>query len=61
MGAEAGGPLEGIAACSPMSRDDLLDKGLQARVVIDRETAGRLGVTDRRDRYRACTMPSASG
>ena len=25
--------------------DDLLDKGLQARVVIDRETAGRLGVT----------------
>jgi multidrug efflux pump len=25
--------------------DDLLDKGLQAKVVIDRETAGRLGVT----------------
>ncbi len=25
--------------------DDLLDKGLQARVVIDRETASRLGVT----------------
>ncbi len=25
--------------------DDLLDKGLQARVVIDRESAGRLGVT----------------
>jgi len=25
--------------------DDLLDSGLQARVVIDRETAGRLGVT----------------
>jgi multidrug efflux pump len=25
--------------------DDLLNKGLQARVVIDRETAGRLGVT----------------
>jgi multidrug efflux pump len=25
--------------------DDLLDRGLQARVVIDRETAGRLGVT----------------
>ena len=25
--------------------DDLLDKGLQARVIIDRETAGRLGVT----------------
>ncbi len=25
--------------------DDLLSKGLQARVVIDRETAGRLGVT----------------
>ena len=25
--------------------DDLLDQGLQARVVIDRETAGRLGVT----------------
>jgi multidrug efflux pump len=25
--------------------DDLLNKGLQAKVVIDRETAGRLGVT----------------
>ncbi|HEX2749296.1 MAG TPA: multidrug efflux RND transporter permease subunit [Verrucomicrobiales bacterium] len=33
---------------SPLLADvahDLLDKGLQARVVIDRETAGRLGVT----------------
>ena len=41
--------------------DDLLDRGLQARVVIDRETAGAPGRAPPPPSTTRSTMPSASG
>ena len=40
---------------------DQQNRGLQASVVIDRDTASRLGITAERDRRQRSTTRSASG